>query len=121
FGKIDAYWNIDDGTGRVRGASIFGPPEAAAILALVLGGVGIRLADLVKLYAGIARLGLAVPLSERMDAGAPEARRLMEPAAAWYVSNVLLGSPPPENGVGRPHRLQDRHQLRLPRRLVGRL
>jgi hypothetical protein len=33
FGKIDAYWNIDDGTGRVRGASIFGPPEAAIILA----------------------------------------------------------------------------------------
>jgi hypothetical protein len=33
FNKLDAYWNIDDGTGRVRGASIFGPPEAAAILA----------------------------------------------------------------------------------------
>ena len=36
FGKIDAYWNIDDGTGRVRGASIFGPPEAAEILAQYL-------------------------------------------------------------------------------------
>jgi carboxypeptidase Q len=33
FSKLDAYWNIDDGTGRVRGASIFGPPEAAIILA----------------------------------------------------------------------------------------
>jgi len=33
FNKLDAYWNIDDGTGRVRGASIFGPPAAAAILA----------------------------------------------------------------------------------------
>jgi Zn-dependent M28 family amino/carboxypeptidase len=32
FNKIDAYWNIDDGTGRVRGASVFGPPEAAAIV-----------------------------------------------------------------------------------------
>jgi penicillin-binding protein 1C len=64
-----------------------------------LGGVGIRLADLVKLYSGIARLGLAVPLRERLDANAPEARRLMEPAAAWYVGNVLLGVPPPENGV----------------------
>ena len=31
--KLDAYWNIDDGTGRVRGASIFGPPEAGVILA----------------------------------------------------------------------------------------
>ena len=36
FGKLDAYWNIDDGTGRVRGASIFGPPEAAEILAQYL-------------------------------------------------------------------------------------
>ncbi|MGH7656269.1 MAG: M20/M25/M40 family metallo-hydrolase [Gemmatimonadaceae bacterium] len=36
FGKVDAYWNIDDGTGRVRGASIFGPPEAAEILAQYL-------------------------------------------------------------------------------------
>jgi hypothetical protein len=36
FGKVDAYWNIDDGTGRVRGASIFGPPQAAAILAQYL-------------------------------------------------------------------------------------
>ncbi len=36
FGKVDAYWNIDDGTGRVRGASIFGPPAAAAILAQYL-------------------------------------------------------------------------------------
>ncbi|HEY4320866.1 MAG TPA: M20/M25/M40 family metallo-hydrolase [Gemmatimonadales bacterium] len=33
FNKLDAYWNIDDGTGLVRGASIFGPPAAATILA----------------------------------------------------------------------------------------
>jgi carboxypeptidase Q len=36
FAKLDAYWNIDDGTGRVRGASIFGPPAAATILAQYL-------------------------------------------------------------------------------------
>jgi hypothetical protein len=33
FNKLQAYWNIDDGTGRVRGATIFGPPAAAQILA----------------------------------------------------------------------------------------
>ena len=32
FGKLDAYFNIDDGTGRARGLSIFGPPEAATVL-----------------------------------------------------------------------------------------
>ena len=36
FSKLDAYWNIDDGTGRVRGASIFGPPEAGQIIAQLL-------------------------------------------------------------------------------------
>ncbi|MEO7359676.1 MAG: M28 family peptidase, partial [Gemmatimonadaceae bacterium] len=36
FNKLVAYWNIDDGTGRVRGASIFGPPESALILAQYL-------------------------------------------------------------------------------------
>ncbi len=33
FNKLAAYWNIDDGTGKVRGASIFGPPAAADALA----------------------------------------------------------------------------------------
>lgn len=32
FASLDCYFNIDSGTGRVRGASVFGPPDAAAIL-----------------------------------------------------------------------------------------
>jgi carboxypeptidase Q len=32
FLKLDAYLNIDSGTGRARGATIFGPAAAAAIL-----------------------------------------------------------------------------------------
>ncbi|HLK65859.1 MAG TPA: M20/M25/M40 family metallo-hydrolase [Bryobacteraceae bacterium] len=32
FAKLDCYFNVDTGTGRVRGASVFGPPEAAAVL-----------------------------------------------------------------------------------------
>jgi hypothetical protein len=36
FNKLDAYFNIDDGTGRPRGANIFGPPETAAILRAAL-------------------------------------------------------------------------------------
>jgi hypothetical protein len=35
--KLDAYFNIDSGTGRPRGAGVFGPPEAAAALRGVLG------------------------------------------------------------------------------------
>jgi len=95
-----------DGVGASRltaqltqaGASLVLPTGEAPGLAIGLGGVGIRLSDLVMLYAGLARLGTTLPLRER-PAPMPQARRLMEPVAAWYVDNVLLGSPPPENGV----------------------
>ena len=33
FAKFSAYWNVDTGTGLIRGASVFGPPEGARILA----------------------------------------------------------------------------------------
>jgi penicillin-binding protein 1C len=75
------------------------PEGEAPGLAIGLGGVGIKLSDLVMLYSGIARLGTTLPLTERMAAAVPQARRLLDPVAAWYVGNVLLGSPPPENGI----------------------
>ncbi len=36
YEKFGGYFNIDSGTGRVRGASVFGPPEAAQILRKIL-------------------------------------------------------------------------------------
>jgi hypothetical protein len=32
YAKLDAYLNIDSGTGRARGAGVFGPPAAAAVV-----------------------------------------------------------------------------------------
>jgi carboxypeptidase Q len=32
FAKLSAYFNIDSGTGRARGAGVFGPPEAATVI-----------------------------------------------------------------------------------------
>jgi hypothetical protein len=32
YNKLVAYFNIDSGTGRARGASVFGPPEAATVV-----------------------------------------------------------------------------------------
>jgi penicillin-binding protein 1C len=62
----------------------------------------VTLNDLVMLYAGVARLGNTIALTERMDAGgeAPLPRRLMEPVAAWHLGHVMLGTPPPENAAG---------------------
>jgi penicillin-binding protein 1C len=84
------------------GAMFALPPNEVPGLAIGLGGVGVTLNDLVALYAGLARLGTTVPLTDRR-ASADEAltsRRLLDPTAAWYVGSILLGAPPPENAAG---------------------
>jgi penicillin-binding protein 1C len=82
------------------GASLVLPSGEVPGLAMGLGGVGIRLTDLVTLYGGVARAGTTVALTDRRASEPPSPRRLMEPVAAWYVANVLLGTPPPENAAG---------------------
>jgi penicillin-binding protein 1C len=82
------------------GAPLMLPRREAPGLALGLGGVGVRLTDLTMLYAGLARQGTVTPLSERLGVTRPSPQRLMEPVAAWYVANALVGTPPPENALG---------------------
>ncbi len=82
------------------GAPLVLPRQEAPGLALGLGGVGVRLTDLSMLYAGLARGGTAAPLTERFGAPQPSPRRLLEPVAAWYVANTLIGTPPPESAAG---------------------
>ncbi|HXG78300.1 MAG TPA: penicillin-binding protein 1C [Methyloceanibacter sp.] len=82
------------------GAPLVLPKEEAPGLALGLGGVGVRLTDLTMLYAGLARQGTVAPLTERLETAQQQPRRLLDPVAAWYVANILLGSPPPENALG---------------------
>jgi penicillin-binding protein 1C len=83
------------------GAALVLPQGEVPGLAMGLGGVGVKLIDLVGLYAGLARLGTTVPLIEEVRVGEaqPTPRRLLDPVAAWYVGNILLGTPPPENAV----------------------
>ncbi|HEY1541178.1 MAG TPA: penicillin-binding protein 1C [Xanthobacteraceae bacterium] len=84
------------------GGTLVLPKGETPGLAMALGGLGITLEDLVKLYDGLARGGNTIALTARRDemVPAPQPRRLMEPIAAWYVGDVLLGTPPPENAVG---------------------
>ena len=85
---------------KQAGGNLVLPKEEAPGLAMGLGGVGITLHDLAQLYAGLARLGTTKPLREIMAArDARDPLRLMDQAAAWQVGNVLIGTPPPENGV----------------------
>ena len=89
---------------KQAGGNLVLPKDEAPGLAMGLGGVGVTLQDLAQLYTGLARLGAARPLREIMLAQEKnnddrEPMRLMDQAAAWQVGNVLLGTPPPENGV----------------------
>ncbi len=75
------------------------PRPEAPTLAIGLGGVGIRLVDLTALYAAFVNGGFSpVPYE---TAGLPPAppRRLVDPVAAWYVADILAGTPPPANAA----------------------
>jgi penicillin-binding protein 1C len=85
---------------KQAGGNLVLPKDEAPGLAMGLGGVGVTLADLAQLYSGLARLGTVRPLREIVSAKDDrDPMRLMDQAAAWQVGNVLIGTPPPENGV----------------------
>jgi penicillin-binding protein 1C len=77
------------------------PDETAAGLAVGLGGVGVTLRDLVSVYAAIARGGSPVHLKDGVvtpPADADIAAPVLDPVAAWYVTDILRDVPPPLNG-----------------------
>ncbi len=109
---------------RAAGAGIQLPNEAAPGLPVALGGLGITLTDLARLYAGLARGGTLPALRRRIASAStapsscPDApaclgpaspaaegpgQRIAEPVAAWYVADILRGTPPPENAL--PNRI----------------
>lgn len=86
---------------RDAGIAIAMPRDSGAPgLAVGLGGLGITLQDLTRAYVGLARGGEMLPLRFRQQAAASgPAPRLVDPVAAWYVADTLLGAPPPLNAV----------------------
>jgi len=64
-------------------------------LPVALGGLGISLGDLTMLYTAFPNGGAAAVLRMTND-DAPPPVRLMGAAAAWYVTDILRGSPLPE-------------------------
>jgi len=93
---------------RDAGVAIAMPKDSGAPgLAVGLGGLGITLQDLTRAYVGLARGGEMLPLRFRpvsaplspQDEGSRGGARLVDPVAAWYVADTLLGAPPPLNAV----------------------
>ncbi len=99
------------------------PDESAPGLAIGLGGVGVTLRDLVSLYAAIARGGTAIALNDGVgDAGAGARRSAgARPDRCLVRLRHPLRRAAAAQRLARPHRLQDRHLVRLSRRLGDRL
>ncbi|MGC1884563.1 MAG: penicillin-binding transpeptidase domain-containing protein, partial [Stellaceae bacterium] len=72
-------------------------PEATADpgLAVALGGAGITLAELVRLYAALANGGEVAPLRYRQDDPPTVGTPIFGPLGAWYVNDTLAEAPPP--------------------------
>ncbi|GAB3117741.1 penicillin-binding protein 1C [Novispirillum itersonii] len=84
----------------MAGANLVFPGSDDPGLPVALGGVGIRLMDLAKLYAGLADGGLISPLRLTADAPPGQPYRLVGEAAAHAVMTVLEGSPLPDGVAG---------------------
>ncbi|MDJ0932250.1 hypothetical protein [Breoghania sp.] len=98
---------------RLRAAGVVPvlPEGEAPGLAGGLGGMGVTLNDLAGLYCdcAIARGGLSVALREMRDESKGPAasgtsngagRHVLSSLAAWYVSDILSGTPAPVAAVG---------------------
>lgn len=68
-------------------------------LALALGGVGMRLEDLVQLYAALGDGGRARPLITEGEGGIALSRRFVRPETAERVIDILATSPHPAGRV----------------------
>eukprot|EP00903_Cladosiphon_okamuranus_P017247 g15892.t1 len=64
-------------------------------LAVSLGGVGLRLTDLVQLYAGLANGGIARPLNWQVVENKAPSARILSRASAWQVAHILSDLAPP--------------------------
>ncbi len=83
---------------RFRDAGM--PFKVPRNLTVALGGVGLSLENLTGLYVALARGGSTIPLRYRMAGPAAggtagDAPVLLQPAAAWYVTDILRGAPVP--------------------------
>ncbi|NUS38765.1 MAG: penicillin-binding protein 1C [Lysobacter sp.] len=76
------------------GIALRWPPGARPNLAMILGGTGARLEDLVGAYAALNRAGVAGRV-RYVDGATQVDRRLLSPGAAWIVRDILEANPRP--------------------------
>ncbi|EEQ05790.1 peptidoglycan glycosyltransferase PbpC [Yersinia bercovieri] len=79
---------------RNGGLNLRFPPHSAPSLAVILGGAGSRLDQLVAAYSAFARGGMAATLRFEPQQQIQE-RRLFSPGAAWIIRRILAGEARP--------------------------
>jgi penicillin-binding protein 1C len=92
--------------GRLRQAGF--AIEVPRNLTVALGGVGLRLEDLIGMYAALAHGGEPLALQYRLAdmpgaepvSATPAAQALLSPVAAWYLADIMRGAPPPAHAKG---------------------
>jgi penicillin-binding protein 1C len=95
-----------------RGGAKLSFPQTHALpgLPMALGGVGITLHDLTQLYVALANMGVSRPLVTKLGAPQPAEQRLISRRAAWYIEDILRGSPMPD-GWGRGNQVHRVRQI----------
>jgi penicillin-binding protein 1C len=91
------------GTFQRAGISPVLPGGTEPTLAIALGGVGMRLTDLAQLYASLANGGAVVRVrsgAQVSDLRPDTSQRIVQPVAAWYVTDILKDAPPPASARG---------------------
>lgn len=86
------------------------PDGAKPSLAVALGGVGMRMIDLVTVYSALARGGKPADVTWRTadaesrkalkrtgKSGQSKKKDLLSPVASWYVTDILRDAPVPQN------------------------
>ena len=68
-------------------------------LAIALGGIGITLTDLVRLYAALPNGGKTGLLRYREDDPEERGTAIFGPLAAWYVNDILADAPSPPGAL----------------------
>lgn len=97
YANFDGYLNIDSGTGRVRGATVFGPPEAGTILR-----------ELLAPFADLGVVGAATANSRRTGGSDHTSFN------AAGLPGISLGQDPIEYGSATWHTNLDTYERVVP-------
>jgi penicillin-binding protein 1C len=77
-------------------------------LGMALGSLSVSPLEMAGLYSGLAKGGQFAPLQVRRDAPRATPVRLVGPAAAWYVADILAEAPLPDGFASLPVALRER-------------